>query len=78
MIIQRTLMRKMPFTNIAIRMTGRFLVPLQGIVKVESLIAVRAAEVVHRVVVAVEASRRAEKSVAVPAETVFGCALMVF
>jgi hypothetical protein len=78
MPLQRALMRKKTITDIAIRVAGRFLVALKGAVEFEPLVAVGAAEIVHGIVVVAAAPRRAEKPVAVPAETVTCGALVVF
>ena len=78
MIIHRTFTCKVSFTDATIRMAYRFLMLVEGVLEVKSLIAVRATKVMEGVTMALKPQSGVEKAVAVAAETVACGAFVVF
>ena len=78
MIIHRTFICKVSFTDATIRMIYRFLMLIESVFEVKSLIAVRATKVMKGVTTAFKLQSGVKKAVAVTAETVVCDVFVVF
>lgn len=78
MFVHRTFICEVSFTDATIRVAGRFLMLVEGVLEVKPLFAVRATKVMKAVTMALKPRSGTEKAVAVAAETVACRALVVF